>query len=67
MQDATRFRVGDRVRLIEMDDPYHKNIPIGVTGTVTGVTPPPINVLNVRWDDGFALNPCLDVDRVART
>ncbi len=63
--DATNFEVGDRVLLVRMDDPY-RNAPIGATGTVTGVCPKPINVLNVKWDCGFGLNPCLDVDVVEK-
>jgi len=64
--DATVFRRGDRVRLVRMDDPYREDIPIGAIGTVMGVCPKPINVLNVEWDNGFSLNPCLDVDVVEK-
>ena len=63
--DARMFKKGDRVRLDAMDDPFAK-APIGALGTVTGTCPPPINVVNVEWDCGFGLNPCLDVDRISR-
>jgi hypothetical protein len=66
MQDARNFKPGDRVRLVDMSDPYRDDIPIGTIGTVRSITPPPINVLNVEWDCGFSLNPCLDEDRVER-
>ena len=61
----TRFEIGDRVELVSMDDPYRGHFS-GKVGTVTGYCPPPINVLNVKWDDGFGLNPCLDVDIVRK-
>lgn len=63
--DASGYRVGDRVRLVSMDDPY-RQADVGILGTVTGVAPKPINVLDVDWDDGFGLNPCLDVDVVQK-
>ena len=63
--DARNYREGDRVRLVCMDDEYSGHHE-GHVGTVVGICPPPINVLNVRWDDGFGLNPCLDVDVVQR-
>lgn len=63
--NASNFKVGDRVRLVRMDDPYRK-APIGAIGTVTGVCPSPINVVNVDCDCGFSLNPCLDVDRIIK-
>ena len=66
MQNASNFAVGDRIRLVEMWDPYRDDIPIGIEGTVTGTVPPPMNMLNVDWDGDFNLNPCLDVDRVAK-
>lgn len=66
MQDARRFHEGDRIRLIYMPDRYRKDIPLGITGTVTQVAPPPINVLTVDWDTDFYLNPCLDEDRVEK-
>ena len=66
MLDARMFQEGDRVRLVRMDDPYRDDIPIGCEGTVLSIAPPPINVLNVQWDNGFPLNPCLDTDIVAR-
>jgi len=62
-RDATAFSVGSRVRLVRMDDPWAK-APEGTVGTVVGVAPKPVNVLNVRWDNGFHLNPCLDEDVV---
>ena len=64
--DARHFNRGDRVRLVKMDDPYRDDVPIGVEGTVVEICPPPVNVLVVDWDDGFGLNPCLDVDIVAK-
>ena len=64
--DARQFKPGDRVRLTHMEDPYRKDVPIGITGTVTGIAPPPINVLDGDWDGNFHLNPCLDVDRVTK-
>jgi len=63
MMDARDFKVGDRVRLVYMDDEY-RGVLGGNVGTVTGTVPPPINVLDVDWDDGLSLNPCLDVDIV---
>lgn len=63
--DASMYKVGDRVRLVCMDDPYRGTFKDNV-GTVVGVCPKPINVLDVRWDDGFGLNPCLDVDIVEK-
>lgn len=65
MMDASRFEVGDRVRLVCMDDPY-AGVLSGNVGTVVGVAPKPINVLDVEWDDGLSLNPCLDVDIVEK-
>ena len=64
--DASSYNAGDRIRLVCMDDPYREDIPIGIVGTVMGVCPKPINVLNVKWDGDFSLNPCLDVDIVER-
>lgn len=61
--DARRFQPGDRVRLVKMNDPYVA-APEHTVGTVTAVAPPPINVLCVKWDNGFGLNPCLDEDVV---
>ena len=66
MQDAAYFKAGDRVKLVKMDDPYRKNVPIGIEGTVVSVAPKPVNVVNVDWDGGFDLNPCLDVDAIKR-
>ena len=66
MQNANSFSVGDRIRLEKMDDPYRDDVPIGMEGTVTGIAGPPLNMLDVDWDGDFHLNPCLDVDRVAR-
>ena len=61
--DARRFKEGDRIRLISMrDDPCP--VAEGTLGTVTGVCPPPINVVYVEWDDGRTLNVCPDVDEV---
>lgn len=65
MQSAADFKAGDRVRLVEMDDPL-RIAPIGAEGTVTSVAPKPVNVVNVAWDDGFGLNPCLDADVIER-
>lgn len=65
--DARMFEAGDRVVLVKMDDEYRDCSGfIGTEGTVLGSCPPPINVLNVEWDDGFSLNPCLDVDVVRK-
>lgn len=63
--DASKYKVGDRIRLVCMDDPFIGSQKDHV-GTVTGVCPRPINVLNVKWDNGFNLNPCLDVDVVEK-
>lgn len=63
--DARDFERGDRIRLVSMDDPY-REAPIEMLGTVLGVCPPPINVLDVDWDGDFNLNPCLDVDIVKK-
>lgn len=63
--DAADFRPGDRVELIRMSDPYVK-VPAGALGTVVGIAPRPINVLNVEWDNGCGLNPCLDEDEVRK-
>ena len=63
---ATDFQPGDRVRLVKMDDPWRHDIPIGVLGTVVNSVPEPINVVNVEWDDGFSLSPCLDVDIIVK-
>ena len=65
MDDASKYRCGDRIRLLRMDDPYVQ-AQSGILGTVIGVCPKPINVLNVVWDNGFGLNPCLDVDVVEK-
>lgn len=65
MMDARDFSVGDRVVLVSMWDDY-KGFCSGHVGIVEGIVPPPINVLNVKWDDGFGLNPCLDVDVVRK-
>lgn len=65
--DATMFEIGDRVRLVKMDDPYRPDIPIGMEGTVIGVAPKPINSLTVDWDGNFRLNPCLDSDIVEKS
>ena len=66
MLNAEAFFPGDRVKLIAMSDPYRDDVPIGVEGTVLSVAPPPINVVNVEWDDGFSLNPCLDEDIIVK-
>lgn len=65
MQNAKYFERGDRVELVSMEDPY-ADAPTGIHGTVLSVAPPPINILNVAWDNGFGLNPCLDVDIVRK-
>lgn len=65
--DAADFKVGDRIVLVRMDDEYRDCSGfIGSVGTVVGICPKPINVLDVDWDDGFGLNPCLDVDVVRK-
>lgn len=65
--DARDFRIGDRVELVSMNDPWRDgDAEVGIKGTVTGVNPPPINTLNVEWDNGFGLNPCLDEDVVRK-
>ena len=66
MDDARNYREGDRVKLVRMHDEYRSDIPIGVIGTVVGIAPPPVNCLNVAWDNGFGLNPCLDADAVSK-
>ena len=66
MLDAADFKAGERVKLVKMDDPYRGNAPIGIEGTVISVAPKPVNVVNVDWDGGFGLNPCLDVDVIER-
>lgn len=67
MQNAADFKPGERVRLVKMNDPYRKDVPIGAEGTVISTAPKPVNVVNVKWDDaGFNLNPCLDVDVIER-
>ena len=63
--NATSFKPGDRIKLVSMNDPY-RDAPIGAKGTVLSVCPPPINTLDVDWDNGFGLNPCLDEDIVAK-
>lgn len=63
--DATEFKIGDKVKLVAMDEPSAE-AHIGAIGTVTGIAPKPINVLNVDWNDGFGLNPCLDADMVTK-
>lgn len=65
MQKATDFKPGDRVRLISMNDP-HRKTPVGIEGTVISAVGEPINVVNVDWDDGFGLNPCLDEDVIIK-
>ena len=62
--DAAQFAVGERIKLVSMEDPYVE-VPIGITGTITGIAPKPVNILNVDWDGNFGLNPCLDVDVVS--
>ena len=64
--DARNFKQGDRVKLVSMSDPYRKAPPIGIEGTVTGVCPPPMNVVNVEWDNGFSLNAALDEDVIVK-
>lgn len=64
--NATDFKPGDRVKLVKMDDPYRKDVPIGMLGTVVDTCPPPLNVVDVRWDNGFSLNPCLDLDVIVK-
>ena len=63
--DARCFKTGDRVKLVSMNDAY-REAPIGALGTVLSSCPAPINVVNVVWDDGFSLNPCLDVDVIVK-
>ena len=57
-----KLEVGDRVRLIRMNDPYSKVI-IGSLGTVTGV----VEVLGesiyyMKWDNGSTLSLVPEVD-----
>lgn len=65
MANSEMFKPGDRVRLVSMNDPY-REAPIGIEGTVVSSAPRPINVVNVDWDNGFGLNPCLDEDVIEK-
>ncbi|WP_083857208.1 DUF4314 domain-containing protein [Falseniella ignava] len=55
-----KYPVGNRVRLIKMDDTQAP--PIGTTGTVIGVDD--IGSLLVQWDNGSSLNVIDRVDEV---
>ena len=65
MLKATDFKPGDRVRLVSMNDPY-RITPVGIEGAVISAVGNLINVVNVDWDDGFGLSPCLDEDVIAK-
>ena len=55
----TRYPVGCRVRLLEMDD--QQAPPIGTCGTVTGVDD--TGSIMVAWDNGGSLNVLYGIDR----
>jgi hypothetical protein len=50
------FKVGDRVRMEYMDDPY-VSIPFGVMGTVRHVDD--AGTVHVDWDNGLTLGACV--------
>jgi len=63
---TTPLKSGDRVRLISMtDDPVP--IPIGATGTVTGLYPQSgWTQVDVEWDNGRSLMLSIPPDVVER-
>ncbi len=65
MKRASSLKAGDRIRLLSMDDP--DPIPVGTTGTVSGVYPQnDWTQVDVAWDNGRSLMLSIPPDRVAR-
>ena len=56
----TRYPVGTRVKLVQMDDPQAP--PIGTLGTVKGVDD--TGSIMVNWDNGSSLNVVYGEDKV---
>lgn len=56
------YRKGDRVKLIEMDDPQAPAA--GVEGTVVCVDD--VGTVHVNWDDGSSLGVVYKVDRIVK-
>ena len=58
----TRYPIGTRVELLQMDDVQAP--PVGTKGTVTGVDD--TGSLLVNWDNGSGLNVIYGIDRVRK-
>lgn len=59
----TKFPVGTRVELVEMDDDY-SYIPIGTKGNVTHIDD--MATIHVKWDNGSSLGVVYGIDRIKR-
>jgi hypothetical protein len=58
----SRYPIGTRVELLQMDDVQAP--PIGAKGTVTGIDD--TGSLLVNWDNGSGLNVIYGIDRVRK-
>lgn len=58
----SRYPIGTRVELLQMDDVQAP--PIGTKGTVTGIDD--TDSLLVNWDNGSGLNVIYGIDRVRK-
>ena len=58
----SRYPIGTRVELLQMDDVQAP--PIGTKGTVTGIDD--TGSLLVNWDNGSGLNVIYGIDRVRK-
>ena len=58
----SRYPIGTRVELLQMDDVQAP--PIGTKGTVTGIDD--TGALLVNWDNGSGLNVIYGIDRVRK-
>lgn len=57
-----KLEVGDRVRLVNMDDPYSSVI-VGTTGVVTGISEVMgESIYYMKWDDGSTLSLIPETD-----
>lgn len=60
--EAFGVKLGDRVKLLKMNDPYDP-VPPGSTGTVYSIcSVPGIEQICVDWDNGRTLNLIPNVD-----
>ena len=57
------YRPGDRVRIVECNDPYAPVLP-GEKGTIAHIDD--VGTLHMRWDGGRTLGVCLEEDSVRK-